>query len=459
MGKRKMLLIVPHQDDEMLVGGGVLYQFANSKEWDSYVLYTTEGAAINEDPKIRMQEAIRALKEMGIAEDHVIFLGYGNGWQGKVHIYHASENDKLISLKGKTETFALSNHKEFCYKKYGVHHCFSRYNYKNDLLEAMMDIKPDVIIGVDLDDHEEHMATSLLLDECLEIILKNEVNYRPLLLKKFAYDGLWHGKDDYFNIPRIPTLNGEGRNNDTRNPSFQWDERIRFANPPQCDTWFFCNNRLNKAMKKHQSQGGWLCSARLINSDNVFWIRRTDNLALTGEIRTSSGNSSYLNDFKTVDVRDVRNKKTEWGNCSWVPEKDDKEKRIIITWQETQNVKQIILYESPEKLGGKIKNIRIKLDDGYEIQTGELKHGGISNQFIFDDMHFCKMIEITLIEVKGICGLSEIEVFRDIFDLDKYLLPVNIWENKKIKFVMLRKIINFFEKKIFHLKARILLIK
>lgn len=457
MKKRKMLLIVPHQDDEMLVGGGVLYQFANSKEWDSYVLYTTEGAAINEDPKVRMWEAIRALKEIGISEDKIIFLGYGNGWQGKVHIYHASENDKLISLKGKTETFALPAHEEFCYKKYGVHHCFSRQNYKKDLEEAISDIKPDVIIGVDLDDHEEHMTTSLLLDECLECILKSEVDYRPLLLKKFAYDGLWHGKDDYFNIPRVPTLNGEGRVNDTRNPSFQWNERIRFANPPQCDTWFFCNNRLNKAMKKHKSQGGWLCSARLINSDNVFWIKRTDNLALSGEIYTSSGNSNYLNDFKMVDAVDVRNKKIEWGNCSWIPKRDDKEKKIIIAWKKNQRVKQIVLYETPENLGGMIKNIRIKLDNNYEFLTGELKHGGIPNQFIFDDVHLCKKIEITLLETEGVYGLSEIEVFQDIFDLDKYRLPLMIWREKRTSFVLLRKIINYFEKKLFHLKAHILL--
>ena len=41
MSKRKMLLIVPHQDDEMLVGGGVLYQFAKDqkiKRIDDYIL-------------------------------------------------------------------------------------------------------------------------------------------------------------------------------------------------------------------------------------------------------------------------------------------------------------------------------------------------------------------------------------------------------------------------------------
>ena len=37
--KRNMLLIIPHPDDEMLVGGSVLYQFAQNKNWETYVLY------------------------------------------------------------------------------------------------------------------------------------------------------------------------------------------------------------------------------------------------------------------------------------------------------------------------------------------------------------------------------------------------------------------------------------
>ncbi len=457
MRKRKMLLIVPHQDDEMLIGGGVLYQFAHSKEWESYVLYTTEGAAVQESSEMRMKEGIVALKRIGIPEKHIIFLGYGNGWRGDKHIYHADGNEELVSLKGDKETFALSSHGEYCYEKYKIHHTFTRNNYKNDLLEVISDIKPDVMIAVDLDDHEEHMATSFLIDECLEEILKKEENYTPLLLKKFAYDGLWHGNDDYFNIPRLPTLNGEGRKNDTRNPIFQWDERIRFANPPQCDTWFFCNNRLNKAIKAHKSQGGWLCAARLINSDNVFWIKRTDNLALKAKIDVSSGNAFFLNDFKMVDAIDVRNKNTVWGKCSWIPQKDDKERKIVVKWKEKQGIKEIILYETPENLNGKIKNVRIKLDDGYEFETGELQHNGVINRYDIKEKHFCSQIEITLLEMEGVSGLSEIEIFCNTFNLNHFSIPVSLWEIKQTKYVVLKKLINHIEKKIFYLKARILL--
>lgn len=159
--RRKMLLVVPHPDDEMLVGGSALYQFAQDKDWETFVLYTTEGAALHESPEVRMKEAARALKVMGIPESQIIFLGYGNEWQGQYNIYNAPEDLELVSLKGKRQTFALRSHPEYCFHKTGEHHKFTRYNYKRDLQDVILAIKPEIIIAVDVDDHQEHMATSL----------------------------------------------------------------------------------------------------------------------------------------------------------------------------------------------------------------------------------------------------------------------------------------------------------
>lgn len=458
-GKRKMLLIVPHQDDEMLIGGSVLYQFVQDKGWETFVLYTTEGAALHESPEMRMKEAIAALKVIGISEKQIIFLGYGNEWQGQYNIYNAPENLVLTSLRGKKQTFALKSHPEYCFCKTGKHHKFARRNYKNDLKDVILEIKPEVIIAVDVDDHQEHMATSLFLDECLYDIIKTENNYYPLLLKKFAYEGLWRGKDDYFNIPRIPTLNGENKGNITRNPSFQWDERIRFEVPKKCNTFFFCNNILNKAVKKHVSQSGWLCAARLINSDIVYWYRRTDNLALKANIEVSSGNGKFLNDFKIIDTNDVKNKNTVWEDCSWFPSEYDKESKIFISWQEEKAVREIVIYESPELKAGKIMNLYIKLDDGYEFYTGELKHKAAKNIFSLQDEHYIKGMEIKMMQVEGRGGISEIEVFSTSFNLSSYDLPMKeIGQGDyETDYLIIRKVINFFERKLFYLKARIYL--
>lgn len=454
-----MLLIVPHQDDEMLVGGSALYQFAQDKAWDTFVLYTTEGAAIHEDPETRMREAICALKVLGIPKKHIIFLGYGNGWQGRYHIYNAPEGEKLVSLKGRTETFALPEHEEHCFGRTGVHHAFTRENYKNDLMCAILDIMPDVILAVDMDDHEEHMATSLFLDECLNDIIKTKKGYCPLVLKKFAYDGLWKGEDDYFHVPRIETLNG--KKDKTRNPSFIWKERIRFAVPQECDTYFLHNNILNKAVKKHISQDGWLCAVRLINSDIVYWCRRTDNLLLFADISVSSGEGRFVNDFKRVDTSDVRNKDTVWGNCSWFPQSGDDEKQIVISWKDKVCITELDIYESPEADAGEILEMHIEFDDGYEFDTGELKHGGEANAFILPEEHRVGMVKARIIRFRGKPGISEVEAYSDILDIDKFDLPIKAMTAFPVRTenLLFRRLANFLDKKIFHIKFRFFLMR
>ena len=42
------------------------------------------------------------------------------------------------------------------------------------------------------------------------------------------------------------------------------------------------------------------------NSDVVFWQRRTDSLSYRAKVEVSSGNGSYLNDFKIVDSSDIK---------------------------------------------------------------------------------------------------------------------------------------------------------
>lgn len=457
--KRNLLLIVPHQDDELLVGGAALYQFAHAKDWDTYVLFTTEGAALHEKPEIRMKEAISALKVIGVPKKNIIFLGYGNEWKGDCNIYNAVPNKVLTSLKGKQKTFALREYPEYCYQRDGVHHEYTRENYKNDLMRAILEIDPEVIMAVDMDDHSEHMSTSLFLDECLEEILKKEKTYCPLLLKKFAYDGLWKGRDDYFTLPRVETLNAENRGNLTRNPCFQWDERIRFAVPKECNTFSLFHNILYRAVKKHMSQTGWLCSVRLINSDIVYWCRRTDNLILHADIKVSSGNPKFLNDFKIIDTLDVRNKNTVWENCSWFPLKSDTEKKITIFWKEKVLIKQLVIYESPENDAGKIKDISIKFDDGYEFQTGELKHNAKRNDFILKVQHRINRLELKIIRASGKVGISEIEAFSETFSLKKFNLPLKTVDKSlpKTEYTMFEKMLNHIEYKLFHLKARVLL--
>ena len=124
---RKALLFVPHQDDEILVGGGLLYALANAAEWNVKVIYTTNGDYYRHEACTRLQEAVHANKILGIPEENIIFLGYGDRWREK-HIYNSS--GICISMAGYSQTYALESHPEYCYKKYGGRHEYTRENLK-----------------------------------------------------------------------------------------------------------------------------------------------------------------------------------------------------------------------------------------------------------------------------------------------------------------------------------------
>lgn len=71
---QKVLVIVPHEDDEINVAGSVMYSYVQ-KGADVYCAFTTNGD-YSFWARTRMHEAWRSLQTLGV--QHVVFLGYGD---------------------------------------------------------------------------------------------------------------------------------------------------------------------------------------------------------------------------------------------------------------------------------------------------------------------------------------------------------------------------------------------
>lgn len=56
--KQKVLLIVPHQDDELFVGGGLFRTLAACGDFEAYVVYMTNGDFFPHEAKVRLREAL-----------------------------------------------------------------------------------------------------------------------------------------------------------------------------------------------------------------------------------------------------------------------------------------------------------------------------------------------------------------------------------------------------------------
>lgn len=403
-----VLIIVPHSDDELSIGG-LLLPMLKKRGYVVKVMIVTNGDA-ECSAKVRLKESIKGLRILGIEEKNIIFLGYGNRWDGNTHIYNRAENMQAVSFAGKTYTYALESHNEYHFQKYKEHCKYTKYNMKCDIKESIMDILADVIICVDFDNHSDHRAVSLMFEEVMGEILNN-TSYRPLIFKRFAYAFAWHGDKSY-----VTKKIGRDKVFDNRfeldNPYYEWKRKILIDLPDFSvkNPIFF--NRLYLAALAYSSQDAKGHIMRLLKKNMVFWNRRTDSLLYDAEIAVSSGDKKYLTDFKRFDCNDVNRTKSAqdfWDSCAWVPAVSDSDKCIIIRLREERFVSSIsicasVLFESV------IQNCDIILDSQI-FHTGYLFPG---KEKIIDIKKMASVITVQITNYIGMNpGLSEIEVYSE----------------------------------------------
>ena len=305
----KLVIFVPHQDDETNLAGNILSYLV--KQYDVYIVYSS----LDENPdkaRIRKQEAINACAVYGIEKDNVIFLGLPDTPNRNGHHFF-TDGDKSIILKFE---------------------------------EILRSLKPEVIIGTDFDFHSDHRMVSLALDEAVFNIMNEIKTYTPLYLKGFCYETAYYGVDDYSatdlkntKIDKIPLSN----------VSYKWEDRISLNS--QEENGFVFLKTPFKALKCHKSQYAALHARMVINADNVFWEKRTDNLLIRDATLTAtSGDISKINDLKVIDTNDIITEdplQIDYSKGLWRPDDSDLNPCINIVFKEEKTIEQIVLHGNP----------------------------------------------------------------------------------------------------------------
>jgi len=414
---KKVLFIVPHEDDELLIGGALLINLVRDNGYDVSVFIATNGDYNPLQHSTRIQESLCALRSIGVRMDHIFFGGYGDSWKGK-HIYN-SGNDEIKESHGgfKATYLDVLGVEEWHYQRFNEHVPYTRKGYLNDIKDLINTMLPDVIICVDMDSHRDHRCLSLLVEEALSGILKKDgTAYSPILMKKYAYQGVLHGKYDFFSYPLKRTCNDS---NDTCNPYYKWDERVSYSVPVDCSTQFIFCNYLNKLARMYCSQDVWMWVPCFVNEDIVFWLRNTNNLALTSKITVSSGKEEYLNDFKLIDTNDVEKENCDYAELCWRPDVHDSDRCIIIKLHAQRKIKHVKVYfNTPGGLNGCY--VFHYIDSSGNHHTSERNVGDDKDFFV--DTIDVNLAEIMILEfefknVKGNLGIGEIEVLPDLVQI------------------------------------------
>ena len=403
---KKVLVVVPHQDDDLSVMGGVFEEFLRYGS-QVKVLFVTAGD-FSAHPGVRMGEAIDTLTLVGIPEEDIIFLGYPDtGLFAPIKNIYNYPEDEIVDYFGQiNSTYALDSH-----PAYNDGNTYTRRHLCEDLYSAIAEYMPDILICNDYDEHPDHRATSLFFDEVTGTILKDYPDYEPTILKTFAYSYTFYGYDDFYDsINLISTKKTCDTPYLTETNIFNWDDRIRI--PVCADTLSRCidTSKLYKEASLYYSQNAQANSGRVINSDRVFFQRESGSLVLDATISVSSGNPMILNDFKLIDSNDVTVKDELPTAGTWIPDNSDNDKCITVTFNQPTDISRICLYDNPS-LDDNITDAVITFDDGDEISTGPLAANGCATEIQLSKNNVLSFSVKIISSVGNSAGLTEIEAY------------------------------------------------
>lgn len=415
--KQTAMVIVPHQDDEINLAGASI-RTLREKGTRVIVVFVTNGDNVDDGIR-RLREGLAAAKVLGVPEEEVVFLGYSNSMKltPTLHLYNAGESEAFVAAKGFSQTYGLPEKPEFCYTAHKVHRKFTRANIVNDLQEVVLAYQPELLFVVDFDRHADHKVISLLFEEALGKILRRDGNtYMPQVYKGFAYNGSYLGKRDFYsnvNLQGEQPAEGEFLSNppfDTDYPPYLWEERVRL---PLCSAVLgrtLNSNLIYSALRKHFSQGIIHNAKRIVNSDQVFWRRRTASLSYQATVTVSSGEADCITDFKLTDTPDVLSVHSAFDG-SWIPEKADTRRCLRMTFKGPEAIDSIVLYGNTV-VDSCVERVHLQFSNGFSTQAGPLRPGSQASVVSFVRQQGIDWVEVRVLESRGQgAGINEIEVY------------------------------------------------
>ncbi len=401
---KNVMLFAPHEDDEINVFGGIIEQYVKNGSVVR-VVFSTNGD-FHKLGKTRIREALKVAERYSIPKDNFIFLGYSDSIEDDsgLNIYNCRGDKKLTSHAGYTRTYGSRLKKPYKSRS------FTRNNMLLDIKSVILDYKPDTLFCCDYDSHADHRALDLLFDEAMGIILKENPFYRPEVFKGFAYSTAWDGKRDYYSLNAPSTHLKNPSDYMTETNIFNWKDRVRFPVAAESLSRLMQNSSSYMAMMEYSSQTATDHANGIINSDKIFWHRRTDSVLCNAEIQATSGDPSHLNEFKLVHSNDIKNQNVLPLDGVWTADSQDSDRIIYIKLPASRKISSLVLYENPSEQSH-ITDAVIILG-GVKYNTGELKPNGAATVFVFPPVSV-SVIGIKIKSFIGACSLSRIEAFEE----------------------------------------------
>lgn len=171
-----LLVVVPHQDDEILIGAGFIDQMLKQKKKVTVAVVTNGDYECTDYSKgrARLKETLAGLKVLGLSAENVLFLGYADTGMPREESFltaliHTEEGEKVFPSSASAVTYGLEEKEDFHYMCCGEHGTYSKNTLIADLQELISRSTPDAILTTHpLDMHGDHEALFYFVKSVLE---------------------------------------------------------------------------------------------------------------------------------------------------------------------------------------------------------------------------------------------------------------------------------------------------
>lgn len=273
---KNIMIIVPHEDDEILMAGGIIEQALKDGKKVTVVM-ATNGDYEGTDKaggSVRLPETVAGLEVLGMTGDDIVFMGYADtGMEREASflygLYYEKEEDKVHHGHCSDATYGTENQKDFHTEFYGKAGDYTRKNFKEDLRKILLLKKPDTIFTTSEEDmHGDHIGLYLFVKEVLREEKAN--GYVPVLYSGVVHsragDEVWPERSKQI-LPFSCPHGFDGG-------SLKWGERVSFPVPEDMRQEDLNKNRKAAALSKHVhalKEDAVEFLYAFIKADEVFW--------------------------------------------------------------------------------------------------------------------------------------------------------------------------------------------
>ncbi len=413
---KTIVVVAPHPGDEALMASGVIYAAKQRGDTVKVVVVTNGDQSGVSMGQTRQGETVNGMATLGVSEQDIIFLGYGDGLLLTLY-QSASATTVYTSAAGRTQTYASRGLGSVDYHTFlnSVAGSYNRQTILGDFKSALTNLHPDEIYTTSFyDDNTDNRATYGFLAEALVSLQRGGATLAPRIHETLVHapcefcDQSYHWPMPVF-TPTDPFPEPSALNS----TPYRWNliETVPVPGPMQSTST--ASNLKWQAISAHATQTGGSASSwwfSFVKKDEIFWIRDFGmNIARIATV-TASTQASGTNQTGLKAVDGILSGYPFDPEREWATTGQTAGAWLRLDWPSAMKLSRVAIYDRPNSADNVLTS-HLEFSDGSVWSVGALPTDGSRLVVSFTPRNVSWVRFVVDSAAGKNVGLAEIEVF------------------------------------------------